>query len=240
MPWSKRDSIRLAAAALAATPVTLAIAKQIRDKPLSAEQEVDRLIAVHEIQNLMGRYEFLHTAGLDEEVIALFAHKTPGTRLELNRGVYEGIAGVRKFVMATAKGEGDRIGHLHLHALTTPVIEVAGDCRTAQGVWISPGVETGPGTNGEFNAEWSWLKYGVDFVREDDQWKFWHLHMYRIFTVPYNRSWAEMPAPTPHTSPEADRAATFYAGYSTTQAPQNIPAPPSPYSTWDESRAFVK
>jgi hypothetical protein len=240
--WSKRDSIRLAAAALAAAPsaVVLSKARIANNKSLSSEAQVDRLIAVHEIQNLMGRYEYFHVAGLDEQIIALFAQKTPGTKLELNRGVYEGIEGVRKFVMATAKGEGDRIGHLHLHALTTPVIEVAADGKTAQGVWVSPGVETGPAPNGEFHADWSWLKYGVDFVKEDGQWKFWHLHMYRVFTVPFNKSWAEMPPPTPRTAPEADRPATFHAGYSPTAAPENVPAPPTPYSTWDDSRAFVK
>jgi hypothetical protein len=242
MAWSKRDSIKLAAATLAVAPAAVAMAKSDSSgkRAQSTEAEVDRLIAVHEIQNVMGRYEYFHAAGLDEDVIALFAQKTPGTRLELNRGVYEGIEGVRKFVMTTAKGEGNRIGHLHLHAVTTPVIEVAGDGKTAQGVWISPGVETGPGQNGGFNADWSWLKYGVDFVKEDGHWKFWHLHMYRIFTVPYNKSWAEIPPPTPRTAPEADRPATFYAGYSTTAAPEYAPAPPTPYATWDESRAFVK
>lgn len=241
MTWSKRDSIKLAAATFASAPASLALARvDSPAKKLSTDAQLDRLIAIHEIQNQMSRYEYFHVAGLDEEVIALFAQKTPGTKLELNRGVYEGIEGVRKFVHATAKGEGDRIGHLHLHTLTTPVIEIAEDGQTAQGVWISPGVETAPGQNGEFTADWSWLKYGVDFAKENGEWKFWHFHIYRIFSAPYDKSWVEVPPPVPKTAPEADRAATFYGGYSTTAAPENVPAPPRPYATWDESRAFVR
>lgn len=32
------------------------------------------------------------------------------------------------------------IGILPVHSLTTPVIEVAADGKTARGVWISPGL----------------------------------------------------------------------------------------------------
>jgi hypothetical protein len=238
MNLNRRSSLMLAAAAVAA-PLPV-LAKKAAAGRLTVEQELDRLLAVHEIQNLMSKYEYFHVAGMDEAVIGLFAQKTPGTKLEINRGLYEGIEGVRKFVMATAKGEGDRIGHLHLHTLTTPVIEVATDGRTAQGVWVSPGVETAPGPNGQFSAGWSWLKYGVDFVKEDGVWKFWHFHLYRIFSAPYNESWASQPAPTPRTAPEADRPATFYAGYTPATKMENIPAPPAPYDTWDETRAYVK
>lgn len=240
MSVSRRDSMKWAAATLTLSGADLALAASGKTGKRTPEQEVDRLLAAHEIQNLMSKYEYFHVAGMDEEVIALFAQKTPGVLLEINRGIYEGIAGIRKFVMGTAKGEGDRIGHLHLHTLTTPVIEVAGDGKTAQGVWISPGVETGPNKEGGFNASWAWLKYGVDFVKEDGAWKFWHFHLYRIFSAPYNKSWAEVPAPTPRTSPDADRPATFLPGYTTTTAQQNIPAPPTPYETWDDSRAYVK
>lgn len=239
MNLSRRHSIKLTAAAFALGATEVGVTKT-GGVQLSTEAKLDQLLAVHEIQNLMSKYEYFHVAGMDDAVIDLFAQNTPGTKLEINRGLYEGIEGVRKFVMSTAKGEGDRIGHLHLHTLTTPVIEIAGDGRTAQGVWISPGVETSPGADGKFNAGWSWLKYGVDFVKEDGAWKFWHFHIYRIFSAPYNESWAEQSTPTPRTAPEADRPATFYAGYTTTTKMENIPAPPTPYRSWDESRAYIK
>jgi hypothetical protein len=243
MRVNRRDSIRLTAAALAVAPLSLeALVRQARPATphLTLEEEVERLADLHEIRNLMSRYEYYHVAGLDEQVIALFASKTPGTRLEINRGWYDGIEGVRKFVMSTAKGEENRIGHLHLHTITTPLIEVAADGKTAQGIFLSPGVETGSRPDGGFNNDWSWLRYGVDFVKEEGEWKFWHLHLYRIFTSPCDKPWTQMPAPTPRTAPEADRSATFSRGYTTTTTMENVPAPPTPYATWDEARAYVK
>ena len=63
----------------------------------SLEERIQRLEDIHEIQNLMSRYEYLHTARLQEELAELFATKTPGVRAEIaNWGVYEGSEGVRR------------------------------------------------------------------------------------------------------------------------------------------------
>lgn len=58
--------------------------------------------------------------------------------------------------------------------LTTPVIEVAGDGLTGKGVWIKMGshdhlTPAGP------SAFWHMGCYACDFVKEDGQWKIWHL-----------------------------------------------------------------
>lgn len=137
-------------------------------------------------------------------------------------------------------GEGDRVGQLHMHSLTTPVIEVAGDGKTAKGIWISPGVEGMPGA-----AMWAWLKYGADFVKEDGKWKFWHLGVFGIFLTPYNKPWTEqsLPAGGGPELPEEykpDKKTTYWTSYSTTGKQDLIPAIPEPYETWDESTSYVK
>ena len=64
---------------------------------------------------------------------------------------------------------------MFLHPTTTPYIEVAGDGKTAKGVWISPGIITGKvGATGTLKAIWAWGSMGVDFVKEDGQWRFCH------------------------------------------------------------------
>ena len=70
------------------------------------------------------------------------------------------------------------VGQLLLHVTTTAIIEVAEDGKTAKGFWYSPGMikETGQ------NAQAIWEAYGADFVKEGDEWKIWHLHMYTDFT----------------------------------------------------------
>jgi hypothetical protein len=213
-------------------------------KPRAYEEQVQMLADLHEIQNLFSRFLYLHLAGLDEETAGQFAQETPGVRAEFPTiGIYDGIESVRRFYVGAGKHvEGDRLGHLHLHTLTTPVIEVARDGQTAQGVWISPGVETAPNENG-VRALWHWIKYGVDFVKENDAWKLWHLHIYRIFSTPPGQSWAE-PTPAPKLNlPEEirpDRPSSYTWVYSPGVATEHIPAPPTSYGTWDESRAYVQ
>jgi hypothetical protein len=66
-----------------------------------------------------------------------------------------------------------------MHTQETPVIEVAGDGKTAKGIWYSIGLAV----RGEVNEDgstsvgtgWMWEKYAVDFIKEDGEWKIWHL-----------------------------------------------------------------
>jgi len=67
-----------------------------------------------------------------------------------------------------------------MHTQETPVIEVAGDGKTAKGIWYSIGLAV----NGTVTASgptsvstgWMWEKYAVDFAYEDGKWKIWHLY----------------------------------------------------------------
>lgn len=213
----------------------------------SLEERIQNLEAAHQIQNLMGRYQLMHSTGMYEEMAGLYAQKTPGVRAELEgMGVFEGNAGIRRMLAMDQNIEGDRVGFMTVNVLTTPVIEVAGDGQTAKGVWVSPGICTGV-MGSKPSASWRWCKFGADFIKEDGQWKFWHLHAYGLFMTPYERSWAE-PAPTPPPSEEpmimpdefkADRPNTYRWSYSLTAVTENVPAPPEPYETWDESTSYV-
>jgi len=67
-----------------------------------------------------------------------------------------------------------------MHTSTTPVIEIAGDGKTAQGAWYSPGMGVMPQiVDGKvkLQAMMFWEKYGADFIKEDGVWKIWHLQM---------------------------------------------------------------
>ncbi len=212
-------------------------------KAKSLEERIQRVEDLHEIQNLMSRYEYLHTAGLHEETAELFAKKTPGVRAELpSWGVYEGTEGIKRMFADVHKFvEGDRLGVLNVLPLTTPLIEVAGDGKTAKGLWISPGIETMK-VEGKLQAFWAWPKYAVDFVKEDGKWKFWHMHIYVIIHTPYDQSWVEsarddMPfGPIPKEL-EADRPVTYHWMYNPKIVTENVPKPPEPYETFDEDMA---
>lgn len=67
-----------------------------------------------------------------------------------------------------------------MHTSTTPVIEIAGDGKTAQGAWYSPGIGVLPQyEDGKIHLQsmFFWEKYGADFIKEDGAWKIWHLQM---------------------------------------------------------------
>ena len=50
---------------------------------LSPGQRLARLDAVRQVQNLMGRYSYWHTANMHAECLLLFAMKTPDVRAEM-------------------------------------------------------------------------------------------------------------------------------------------------------------
>lgn len=217
----------------------------------SLELRLEKLEAVHAVENLVGRYEFLHTANLHRRCLDLFALDTPGVKIEMDWGVFEGREGVERFFLGyhgrhdadnpDARLEGD----MHMHTQTTPVIEVADDLQTARGVWISPGHETLPfNPDGGYKGFWIWLKYGWDFVREDGAWKIWHMHTYNNFICPYDKSWVDMDPMPPRRELPADKGPDRYLPqpppwtYAVDRAQVNEPAPPQPYSTFDEASSY--
>jgi hypothetical protein len=66
-----------------------------------------------------------------------------------------------------------------MHTQETPVIEVAGDGKTAKGIWYSIGIAVRANVKSDLsytkNTQWMWEKYAVDFIKEDGEWKIWHL-----------------------------------------------------------------
>ncbi|MFO1468435.1 MAG: nuclear transport factor 2 family protein [Steroidobacteraceae bacterium] len=69
------------------------------------------------------------------------------------------------------------MGHAYQHH---SVIEIAGDGKSAQGAWYSPGVGVMPvWQDGKIHLQGMFFyeKYGGDFVKEDGVWKIWHLQM---------------------------------------------------------------
>ena len=209
----------------------------------SLEERIQRLEDIHEIQNLMGRNQYKHTAGMHRETAEAFALDTPGVRTEVaDWGVYEGREGVERMVIGVHEHHmEDTRGLMFMHPLTTPVIEIAGDGKTAKAVWISPGHET-VYVEGKLKAYWAWCKYGVDFVKENGKWKIWHSHVYAIFRCPYETSWVEVSDPPLTPIPDelkADRPTTYHHPYSTNTLCEYVPEPPEPYETWDESTAYI-
>jgi hypothetical protein len=223
------------------------------------QHEIDRLRAYVEIQNLMSRYVYWHTSNHSEKKATLLATKAEGARVEYNNsGVFEGIAGLHKFVVGMHPKAGSaHAGELIVHPVSTPLIEVAGDGKTARGLWISDGFETVPKTysGGGPTVFGVWEAYAADFIKEDGGWKFWRIHLQRVITHPYGKSWVEIDVPEYYTKdygmgpwrfpPEMqpDRPTTTFKLYSlndTNSWTDGTLVAPEPYETYEEWMACVK
>lgn len=228
------------------------------------KKAAQRAADILEIQNVMGKHEYYHAVGKHkEEIDELWAHKTPGASFEAGDvGRTEGIEAIEEIYVVGNKMRGKQvlqemrrlfpeiqdveenefIGTTIMHTLTTPVIEVAGDGKTAKGVWVSPGHLTTV-SDGKLQAYWFWERYGVDFVKEDGKWKIWHLRVYTDFLTPYEKSWVEnaLNPPPPRQEapgfPKPNRPPTLpaYKEYNPFTVPQYEPRPPEPYRTFDET-----
>jgi len=222
-------------------------------KAKTLEQRIQRLEDIHEIANLMGRYVFLHEVERDYEFPdTIYAQKTSGVSFEVaTSGVWVGLDHIRQQFSnipgVENKPKVSRKGAMFVHPLTTPVIEVAGDGKTAKGVWMAPGYEGGAGMGDEQPmAGFVYTKYGCDFVKEDGKWKVWHYHVYRVFmtpwNIPYTDEWEknvrDKSGKKFGTGKTPDFPTTADNPYSLETSRELVPAPPEPYETFADTFSY--
>ncbi len=223
-----------------------------------------RALDVQEIQNLMSRHAyFVATASNRKELETIWAQKAPDVKWTNPQGIWVGMESLKEFYADACernqqaalerviklhpevenKKENWGAGYFSFHPLTTPIIEVAGDGKTAKGVWYSPGIITEVGPDGNPWGVYCWAKYGVDFIKEDGEWKIWHLHRYYDLMFKPGESWAQErkapPSdPPPIEMPEPDEPGFPYEAYTPTTVPQYEPRPPEPYYTFSETFSY--
>lgn len=180
----------------------------------------EKAYAALQVQNLMSRHAYFHAAGMNLEEVdrlwvsadgeyaktAAFASPAwvmPG--IDVIRGAYglenqntreEALKKLNE-AFPEVKFTKENLGAGHewaMHTTTTPIIEIAGDGKTAKGVWYSPGMglmarlKDG---DAEVGGVFFWEKYGGDFVKENGEWKIWHLQMAYDFTPGLPEAWRE-------------------------------------------------
>lgn len=191
-----------------ATPDPAALAARIAE----LEHRLARTEARGAVENLFSNYMHLHNGYEDEKIIGLWASPgTPGLRAQYsNKGIYDNW----ESITAYHRGRPAPVGKLLLHYSTTPSIEVAGDGRSARGIWIVGGVESGltdPAqaanapeflyekelVNGQkVWAHWVAMKYEMHALLQDGVWKIWRFRCFEVFRAPYGRNWIDFAACT--------------------------------------------
>ncbi len=176
--------------------------------------DATRAVDTLAVQNVMGRHAFYHGAGKNcDELKAIWATKSGDDTFSNPHGSWVGMKNIyNSYCLANTENqkkalealrakypeikdspESYGVGDFLIHTLTTPIIEIAGDGKSAKGMWYSPGVMVGAKPDGTAGGIWFFEKYGVDFVKEDGQWKIWHIQMFYDFTGPLEHGLADVP-----------------------------------------------
>lgn len=242
--------------------------------PLSDEARVSAAWDAYLCQNLMAR--FVHAQELAQEEAQfdqIWSRREDISygdndgfltgRASVKRRWVEGRNAVRMADMALLhricpqRTEVDDLGagSMERHNLMSPLVEVARDGKTAKGMWYCPGVNTQTEADGRIHLDWHYVRYGVDFIQEDGQWRIWHLFVGTEFRfepgLGYVPGAGTDPLPGKTEYPQNPLTAGMPLGrevlpeydlpihvYSIKYGWSPYPAVPVPYETFDETFTY--
>jgi hypothetical protein len=232
----------------------------IRAHDRSDDEAIRRVWDVLEIKNLMGRHAYYHAYDLHEEEIDALWVSSPENQetasFGQNFGYQVGLDRIRRYYVTENKEmkqkelalliesdpsiedrpENLSLGTMLMHTLTTPYVEVAGDGKTAQGLWYSPGQVTVAKPGGGVDRMWMYEKYGVDFMRETDGWKIWRLFVGTDFAITPGSLMKDQPVPGAEEQEDSwQEMSIAMTAYSPRYNWTEYPRIPVPYGSYDPS-----
>ena len=160
------------------------------NRKFTDDEQILRIWDVEDVKSLMNKRVFLQTADLREEELRTMWVQEPEHQKTAsygsNWGYYVGMDEIRKYYVdshAAALEEQKKtngaaevnMGNMYAHPLTTGLVELAEDGKTAKGLWYSIGNEAMAQADGIAHVQWMLGKVAADFVREEDGWKIWHI-----------------------------------------------------------------
>ncbi len=163
-----------------------------------------------------------------------------------NWGYYVGMDAIREYYVDGHRARMDALpgqGRLFHHPASTGLVYEAYDGRTARGLWYCISQETLPVSETEADARWYMEKLAIDFLKEDGQWKIWHVVVATDLQSEAGANYMEQKVDLP------DRENAAYVEFGTPTLPMrthnerynwldNYPAPPVPYATFDEDNSY--
>lgn len=230
--------------------------------------EMEKLNAYHEIQNLMARATAAWNFQEKDKVLSFLALDSEDAAVEIaDEGLYEGRDAILHLAAKMLRRKKEP-GIMQDVQLTTPMIVVADDVNTAKAVWWMPGAgtihptddsllddegirnvveeERRKANNGAEHASdplpvWLWGSISVDFIREADVWKIWHLHYFRLIKCSYYEGWVNDTSMENKNNSPLDsyaKPSTYHNPYTPQSIRDGIPAMPLAYDTWKKEDRF--
>lgn len=235
----------------------------------TTEQLVDRWEARRRIQNIMGIFSQHILLKLEKDLFDDLWSNREDVCLGVNEGYYVGAEAVRGYyaakhqktqlinrvlrelfpdkVAGKTEEETYGIGTMNYFPLDTPVIEIAADGQTAKGIWALRNTYSDV-TPGGPEAYWQWGWVTVDFIREGDDYKIWHLNLLNDVHVRAGQKLHEAVSPYP-TLPEFAALAEFQMPeptvkveirplYTVQRPFTQPPRLPEPYDTFENTFSY--
>lgn len=236
---------------------------------LTTEQLVQRWEDQRNIKNLMGKYCNIVILNREGEIPERFWSAREDISLGFNEGFYVGQTAVNGYYAAVRRrnllvaqllqkrfpeqpgGKSDEeiygIGPFKVKPLSSPLIEVEGDGETAKGLWTCQGAHNEVGTSGPV-ANWTWGYFAVDFIRENDGWKIWHMQYVNDVDCICGQSWGRAQQPYPELPEFAPLGEFRYPAYTVARTLRRLysadrpltltPEIPVPYDTFANTFSY--
>ena len=221
------------------------------------------------VKNLMGRYVLDILNNRERSVIARHWSRRDDISFGVNTGWYAGRDQVSAMyeafaALAEVKTEllraafPDRLSGKTAEELfgagmhynlpnSTPVIEIAGDGRTAKGIWYCHGSYADLFPSG-VQSRWTWGYYTADLIKEDGQWKLWHLNWLNDADTLCGQTWVRENVPYPdeprfaalHAErlPRPNVPAELWQLYSPRRRFMGTPRIPQPYERFEDTFSY--
>jgi SnoaL-like domain len=145
-----------------------------------AQKAAVRANDIADCNNLMSLHVWYHSGFLNDVELEKFWCTLPENTATAvwaqNANYWIGMDNIKAYYGETKAIEATQ-GQFQFHTVTSGVVEIAEDRKTAKGVWYTPGAIGMGGTT----LQGMWERYGIDFVNENGAWKIWHLHVYTDF-----------------------------------------------------------
>ncbi|MBR0091838.1 MAG: nuclear transport factor 2 family protein [Lachnospiraceae bacterium] len=126
-------------------------------------------------------YGLMHISGVMEQF-----SKKEDVSLEIGEeGMYTGYETIKEYFGFLPKLAA-KPGTMIYHYVDTPVVQIAKDGQTAKITCLAPGLDAAAKA---LVQNWVYGKYYVDLIREDGEWKLWHVQWFRTFECAMTEGW---------------------------------------------------